>query len=84
MTEPLKYDGVTCGDHTQKASGLTQPPAPFNKPFFMTLTQSLGVARTLDAFEPAGADTPDNDENPPAERMDFRLVGLTGFEPATP
>lgn len=54
----ISYDGVVCIDHQFKASGQYVPPAPFDQPFFMILTQSLGVAGTTNAFDPATTELP--------------------------
>jgi beta-glucanase (GH16 family) len=50
------YDGVTClTDYWNPASPLVKPE-PFNQPFFIALTQALGVA--TNAFNPATTPLP--------------------------
>ena len=39
----ISYDGVPCLVSTWQARGLA-PPAPFDMPFFLNLTQALGKA----------------------------------------
>jgi beta-glucanase (GH16 family) len=41
----IKYDGRTCLVNRWKPSAPLTRPAPFNHPFFMILTQSLGRGR---------------------------------------
>ena len=43
QTLTIKYDGRTCLVNRWKPSAPLTRPAPFNRPFFMILTQSLGM-----------------------------------------
>lgn len=42
-TITITYDGVTCLRHTIDPGGDLQAPQPFDQPFFVALTQALGV-----------------------------------------
>ncbi len=39
----IMYDGQTCIDHSIQSVSPLAAPAPFDSPFFMALTQSIGV-----------------------------------------
>ncbi|HWB66505.1 MAG TPA: glycoside hydrolase family 16 protein [Mycobacteriales bacterium] len=54
-TITLSVNGHTCVTDHYVATGLT-PPAPFDQPFFLTLTQALGV--NTNAFDPATTPLP--------------------------
>lgn len=43
QTLTIKYDGRTCLVNRWQPSAPLTRPAPFNRPFFMILTQSLGI-----------------------------------------
>lgn len=62
-TITIKFDGRTCiENHYTGLDGLLAPltgtGAPFNHPFFLNLTQALGVAGTANAFDPARTPLP--------------------------
>jgi beta-glucanase (GH16 family) len=47
QTLTIKYDGRTCLVDNWQPSAPMHKPAPFNRPFFMILTQSLGMGGNL-------------------------------------
>jgi beta-glucanase (GH16 family) len=55
-TITIKYDGRTCLVNSWQPDAPQTRPEPFNRPFFMILTQSLGVGNNL--FEPAKTPLP--------------------------
>jgi beta-glucanase (GH16 family) len=54
-TISIRVNGTTCLTDNYKATGLTSP-APFDQPFFLVLTQALGIG--TNAFDPATTPLP--------------------------
>ena len=74
------YDGKVCIDMPiQPSLGLTAP-APFDHPYFMAMNQSLGVAGTVNAFDPARTPLPATTEVDHVKV--WRYVGPGGQAPA--
>ena len=46
------YDGKVCIDMPYQPSLGLQAPKPFDQPYFMAMNQSLGVAGTVNAYDP--------------------------------
>lgn len=50
-TITITYDGKKCLEHKWKPAGLLKEGAPFDKPFFVSLSQTLGINKNV--FNPA-------------------------------